>query len=477
MKNKKGFTLIELLAIIVILAIIAVITVPIILNIIEKSKKGAAQDSAHGYKDAVQKSYLTNAIESGLNNKLNGEYEISSEGNLNNYDGTLAYNITVSGTIPSGGFLNIENNIIKEGCIQVDEYAVDIEDGKVLEPVKGTCGLTAPDPVVYNCSDSSYIADDESWYETEIIDNKLYITGFSASHPADKTDVKLPCKIGGTTVTGIHYPSAGSGFGGKGITSVVIPNGYEEIWQGSFGNNKITSLAIPSSVKFIETAAFSKNKIQKLALSNGLQKIGDHSFENNRLRSVSIPSSVTTLGAGAFNNNLFEDADAFIRDLNNSSKLISYAGKNKNVTIPSNVTIIGDYAFASCYITNVTIPTSVTEIGIAAFNGNNLTTLVIPNSVTTIKQTAFADNNLEEVTIGTNVVATNSQGSMFLKGYNGINNRLSNPNLTVIHNLSGQSFRWASVINYNVRNGQTSNLTFATGTVPNNYGDVTILGE
>ena len=39
MKNKKGFTLIELLAIIVILAIIAVITVPIILNIIENSKK------------------------------------------------------------------------------------------------------------------------------------------------------------------------------------------------------------------------------------------------------------------------------------------------------------------------------------------------------------------------------------------------------------------------------------------------------
>ena len=49
-KKKNAFTLIELLAIIVILAIIALITVPIILNIIENSRKGAAQDSAYGYK-------------------------------------------------------------------------------------------------------------------------------------------------------------------------------------------------------------------------------------------------------------------------------------------------------------------------------------------------------------------------------------------------------------------------------------------
>ena len=55
MRRKNGFTLIELLAIIVILAIIAVITVPIILDIIDNSKKGAAIDSAYGYKEAIEK--------------------------------------------------------------------------------------------------------------------------------------------------------------------------------------------------------------------------------------------------------------------------------------------------------------------------------------------------------------------------------------------------------------------------------------
>ena len=44
--NKKGFTLIELLAVIVILAVIALIATPAVLNIIEDSKKSAAEASA-----------------------------------------------------------------------------------------------------------------------------------------------------------------------------------------------------------------------------------------------------------------------------------------------------------------------------------------------------------------------------------------------------------------------------------------------
>ena len=60
--KKKGFTLIELLAVIVILAIIAIIAVPVILNVIEKSKIGAAEQSAQGYVDAVEKQIVTNKV-------------------------------------------------------------------------------------------------------------------------------------------------------------------------------------------------------------------------------------------------------------------------------------------------------------------------------------------------------------------------------------------------------------------------------
>ena len=89
-KKKKGFTLIELLAIIVILAIIAVITVPIILNVIDNARKGAAKDSAYGLISAAEYYYA--------NNVLNGENGYLFDGSTN----VLPY-INVSGEQPDKG--------------------------------------------------------------------------------------------------------------------------------------------------------------------------------------------------------------------------------------------------------------------------------------------------------------------------------------------------------------------------------------
>ena len=61
--NKKGFTLIELLAVIVILAIIALIATPIVLNIIERARVGAAKASAQGYIDSVKNHIALNLME------------------------------------------------------------------------------------------------------------------------------------------------------------------------------------------------------------------------------------------------------------------------------------------------------------------------------------------------------------------------------------------------------------------------------
>ena len=54
MKKKKGFTLIELLAVIVILALIALIAIPMIMNVIESSKKGAYEESLRNLMKATE---------------------------------------------------------------------------------------------------------------------------------------------------------------------------------------------------------------------------------------------------------------------------------------------------------------------------------------------------------------------------------------------------------------------------------------
>jgi prepilin-type N-terminal cleavage/methylation domain-containing protein len=61
--NKKGFTLIELLAVIVILAVIALIATPVILQIITKARKAAAENSVYGMMEATRYAYFTAIVE------------------------------------------------------------------------------------------------------------------------------------------------------------------------------------------------------------------------------------------------------------------------------------------------------------------------------------------------------------------------------------------------------------------------------
>ena len=63
MKKKQGFTLIELLAVIVILAIIALIATPMLLNVIEKSRRQSAIESVNGLLDAGDKYQLSHMID------------------------------------------------------------------------------------------------------------------------------------------------------------------------------------------------------------------------------------------------------------------------------------------------------------------------------------------------------------------------------------------------------------------------------
>lgn len=119
--NKKGFTLIELLAIIVILAIIAVITVPIILNIIDNARKGAAKDSVIGYGKAVELAYTQYHYDNSLGTPV--------AGNTNAY----IYN-TVSTNL-----LKVEYDGTPVVCDQIV-----IKDGKIEMAGCKVSGATTP---------------------------------------------------------------------------------------------------------------------------------------------------------------------------------------------------------------------------------------------------------------------------------------------------------------------------------------------
>jgi type II secretory pathway pseudopilin PulG len=135
-KQKNAFTLIELLSIIIILAIIAVITVPIVLNIIDNSKKGAVKSSAYGYKDAINKFYLE---------KLSEDKNYIIEDNFYELTELKEMGITSNGEEPlENSWVEIKKNIIVSGCLQYDEYKIEIINGEVTNAEKNQCETYKP---------------------------------------------------------------------------------------------------------------------------------------------------------------------------------------------------------------------------------------------------------------------------------------------------------------------------------------------
>ncbi len=145
--NKKGFTLIELLAVIVILAIIALIATPIVLNIIAKARKSAAQDSLYGVISAAKTTYMSTLLDA---DQINLPTTVTCIGTGSDpactFDQTdpatsKAWRVNFSGTIPtSGSFtINAEGNVEdvtmtagdKDTGIWVNGFQCKVEKEKV----------------------------------------------------------------------------------------------------------------------------------------------------------------------------------------------------------------------------------------------------------------------------------------------------------------------------------------------------------
>ena len=134
--KKKGFTLIELLAVIVILAVIAIIATPAVLNIIEDSKKSAAEASARSIVGAAKTHYMKNIMD----NKPNSNVDLST--------GTLKYD----GEQAKKGNLTYDNNGNVSGKMYISGYCVEVSvDGNVTSTKtdESNCNIEIPEVTTY----------------------------------------------------------------------------------------------------------------------------------------------------------------------------------------------------------------------------------------------------------------------------------------------------------------------------------------
>lgn len=272
------------------------------------------------------------------------------------------------------------------------------------------------------------------------------------------------------------------------IEKVSLPNTIKTIGANAFnGCTNLKYINIPNSVESIGNAAFYNcENLRSILLPQTIQAINEYAFYNVKLVYTN-GSSISKWNEKAFNlNNVYiyydlnldnihiyldqfeyyEDESitilnavnitesVVIPDFINNKKVTvigDYACSNieilSDVTIGSNVEIIGSYAFCETAIETIEIPSSVKELGIHSFSGCDalsnvifnegleiirrsvfsacmaLQVVILPSTVTTIEDYGFQNcYNLKKVfipksviTMGENVFYQASKATLYIE--------------------------------------------------------------
>ncbi|MBR5327863.1 MAG: leucine-rich repeat protein [Paludibacteraceae bacterium] len=230
------------------------------------------------------------------------------------------------------------------------------------------------------------------------------------------------------------------------ITHISFGNGVEHIPAYLCqGMTQLKSVSMSNSLKSISQNAFSGcTALADLALPETLQEIHEHAFEGcTSLSHIRIPKNVTTLHPKAFqgcssltsiewcpvnfesnhSESIFEaiatQITRFTFDANVSSvpsRLCQGMTSLSSVSLPSNITKIGDCAFERCSsMPSILFSNNLQTIGSEAFSGcTSLTSVTLPNSVTTCGSGAFEGcTQLRSFNLSTSMTSISSK---MLKG-------------------------------------------------------------
>lgn len=174
-------------------------------------------------------------------------------------------------------------------------------------------------------------------------------------------------------------------FSGSGLAgSLLLPDSVTAIGYEAFDGCKwLTDFTIPSKLTCIKSFAF--NNCTGLTMTSFTAPSGMTMIEGN----VFINTGITSIELAEGNERLYIEGNCVV----DKKSKTALAGFGDNVTIPDDVTAIGDYAFYYCdgLTGELRLPDGLKTIGNAAFYGCNGLTgeLTLPDTVTAIEDQAF----------------------------------------------------------------------------------------
>ena len=192
-----------------------------------------------------------------------------------------------------------------------------------------------------------------------------------------------------------------------GVTYQVVGIGANAFYRCTLNEQAI--LQLPEGIVFIDQGAFSYTEVGSLKLPTTLQFIAETAFNNNKLAGVTVLAGnpyfahlASTQGNVTYTMLTNKEKTKIIAAPGAKPTQFSSGGTTylTTVTIPEQITEIGDYAFyGNPTLKTVNFHAGITRIGMGAFYETLLTRVNIPNPDCEIGNSCFSNSQVSSITL------------------------------------------------------------------------------
>ena len=307
---------------------------------------------------------------------------------------TIPNSVTSIGFYAFSGCSSLTSINIPEGVTNIEAYTflncssltsitipnnVKSVEHSAFSGCSSLASITFPDDII---SIGEYAFDGTSWY-TNQPDGVIYVGKVLYKYKGDMpANTNIAIKDGTISISPQAFQKCST------LISVVIPNSVTNIGYYAFSScSSLSSVTIGKNVTTIGGYAFAwcENSLTSITLPENITSIASHAFyECDKLVSVvwnakKVNEVDDIFDCERIKTFVFGDSVEYI-----PASLCRNMSSLSSVTIGSNVTSIGDYAFSKCTsLSSVTIPNSVTTVGRGVFYGcSALESVVLSENIT-----------------------------------------------------------------------------------------------
>lgn len=169
-------------------------------------------------------------------------------------------------------------------------------------------------------------------------------------------EVKLPSTL--TTIPESTFRDCVS------LKKVELPTGLTAIEEYAFEGSGIEEMVIPETVKKLASSFTDCKSLKRFVFPKNMETIESRMFDGcEMLSDITLPTNLKTIGNYAFDNTLFNKSELPATVTTIGFNAFAYCTQLKEMVIPEGVTIIPGALFMSCTsLARVVLPSTVTEL-------------------------------------------------------------------------------------------------------------------